>query len=107
MTAGIVFATDSSTPGRLRGFADRLLRILQAVTASADTAVGDIELLEPAEHAVLAPVRGLPAIEPRTLPNLLVGRGRDRIRGGPRSGSRAPTSTYGELDRYPTNWPAH
>ncbi|TLF82503.1 amino acid adenylation domain-containing protein [Nocardia cyriacigeorgica] len=45
------YATDLFDAATVRAFGDRLVRLLNAVVADASTAVGDIDLLEPAERA--------------------------------------------------------
>uniref|UniRef100_UPI003B8A65F8 non-ribosomal peptide synthase/polyketide synthase n=1 Tax=Rhodococcus sp. TaxID=1831 RepID=UPI003B8A65F8 len=98
IATGIVFATDVFDSATVRGFADRLVRILRAVAASAETAVADIVLLAPAEHAALVSARGTPGIAPRTLPDLLsVAAEMDPSRSALRF--EGADITYGELDR--------
>ncbi|MEU7765827.1 amino acid adenylation domain-containing protein [Nocardia sp. NPDC049190] len=58
---------DESTAERL---GKRLCRLLAAVAANPTTAVGDLELLDPAEWFGLAPVRGAEPDRPVTFPQL-------------------------------------
>ncbi|RZL78525.1 MAG: amino acid adenylation domain-containing protein, partial [Rhodococcus sp. (in: high G+C Gram-positive bacteria)] len=68
---GLTFAQDVFEPKTIRAVADRLVRLLEQVTADPDVAVGDLDLLSPAERLRLAPARGDPGVTPRTLPDIL------------------------------------
>ncbi|WP_037197605.1 non-ribosomal peptide synthetase, partial [Rhodococcus sp. DK17] len=71
IAAGLGYATDLFDEDTVLGFAERLVRILEAVTADPGARVGDIDILGPLERAVLAPVTGGAAVEARTLPDLM------------------------------------
>ncbi|AQA23103.1 hxxPF-repeated domain protein [Rhodococcus sp. MTM3W5.2] len=71
MAAGLVFATDMFDEATARTFADRFVRILEAVAQSPDMPVADIEILDGAERAALTAVRGAPGAPPRTLAAVL------------------------------------
>ncbi|MEV6274031.1 non-ribosomal peptide synthase/polyketide synthase [Nocardia sp. NPDC051832] len=47
------YATDLFDRATVQGFADRFVRLLTAIVAAPAMAVGDLELLDPAEHAAL------------------------------------------------------
>ncbi|AWK70857.1 non-ribosomal peptide synthetase [Rhodococcus oxybenzonivorans] len=49
----------------------RLLRVLSALVADPAAPIGRIEILDPDEHAALAPVCGLPAAAPTTLAGII------------------------------------
>ncbi|MFC9767726.1 amino acid adenylation domain-containing protein, partial [Rhodococcus jostii] len=66
------FAREFFEPSTIRGFADRLVRVLDQVTAHPDILVRDLDLLSSAERRRLVPARGDPGVPPRTLPDLLV-----------------------------------
>ncbi|KAA8879752.1 amino acid adenylation domain-containing protein, partial [Nocardia colli] len=51
MTAEFAYATDMFDAGTIAGVAERLVRLLSAVVADPSVAVGDVELLDSAEHA--------------------------------------------------------
>ncbi|WP_225732735.1 non-ribosomal peptide synthetase, partial [Nocardia sp. JCM 34519] len=51
MSAEFSYALDLFDESTVAGFARRLDRILDAITADPDTAIGDIDLLSPEEHA--------------------------------------------------------
>ncbi|WP_147143520.1 non-ribosomal peptide synthase/polyketide synthase, partial [Nocardia ninae] len=51
MTAEFAYATDMFDAGTIAGVADRLVRLLTAVVADPSVAIGDVELLDSAEHA--------------------------------------------------------
>ncbi|MFZ2178670.1 MAG: amino acid adenylation domain-containing protein, partial [Rhodococcus sp. (in: high G+C Gram-positive bacteria)] len=67
----LTFAVDVWDRDSAETLAGRFVRLLQAVTSDPSAPVGDAEILEAAESAALAPVRGEPPVEPRTLPELL------------------------------------
>ncbi|MGW0183951.1 condensation domain-containing protein, partial [Nocardia sp. NPDC003345] len=50
VSAKFIYATDLFDPATVRGFADRFLRLLGAIVADPSGAVGDLELLAPAER---------------------------------------------------------
>ncbi|MDV6293932.1 non-ribosomal peptide synthase/polyketide synthase [Rhodococcus aetherivorans] len=68
-----VYARDLFDANTVRDFATRFLRILDAVVADADRAVGDIDILAPEERAALESTTGRSGVEPRTLVELLTG----------------------------------
>ncbi|MFD4181089.1 amino acid adenylation domain-containing protein, partial [Rhodococcus sp. NPDC058514] len=97
MTAGFDFATDLFDPGTVRGFAERFLRILEAVTADPTGPVGDIEILDRSEREALAPALGRPGERSRTWPELLA----DAVAARPDSVAltyQGSSMTYRELD---------
>ena len=53
MDAELVYATDLFDAGFAKTFATRLLRVLEAVAADPAITVGDIEVLDPAERALI------------------------------------------------------
>ncbi|EID79114.1 non-ribosomal peptide synthetase, partial [Rhodococcus opacus RKJ300 = JCM 13270] len=71
IAAGLGYATDLFDEDTVLGFAERLVRILEAVTADPGARVGDIDILGPLERAVLSPVTGGAAVAARTLPDLM------------------------------------
>ncbi|MEN0139092.1 MAG: amino acid adenylation domain-containing protein, partial [Rhodococcus sp. (in: high G+C Gram-positive bacteria)] len=71
ISAALGYATDIFDEGTVAAFAERLVKILGAVTDSPDAPVGDIDVLGTAERAALTPVRGGPGVPARTLPQLL------------------------------------
>ncbi|TQC39001.1 non-ribosomal peptide synthetase, partial [Rhodococcus sp. WS4] len=71
MSAAFGFATDVLDADTVRGFADQFVRILDAVTASPDRPIGDIEVLGAAELEFLTPVVGEVSGPEVTLPGLL------------------------------------
>ncbi|MFV9454309.1 amino acid adenylation domain-containing protein, partial [Rhodococcus sp. NM-2] len=68
----LTFVREFFEPSTIRGFADRLVRVLDQVTAHPDIPVRDFDLLSSAERRRLVPARGDPGVPPRTLPDLLV-----------------------------------
>src|SRR3546814_12827153 len=81
IAAGLGYATDLFDEGTVAGFARRLQRILETVTATPDVRVGDIDILGTEERRELTPVTGGAAVQARTLPGLVdlkrVGDGRE------------------------------
>ncbi|WP_160103359.1 amino acid adenylation domain-containing protein, partial [Rhodococcus sp. T7] len=71
MSGAVDFATDLFDAGTVRGFADRFVRILDAVTANPDRPVGDLPLLDEAELKAMAPARGEPDVRAQLWPDLL------------------------------------
>ncbi|WP_212744366.1 non-ribosomal peptide synthetase [Rhodococcus sp. Q] len=53
LSGGITYATALFDPSTVQTFADRFVRILEAMVTDPTTVVGDVELLEPAERGVL------------------------------------------------------
>ncbi|NME81103.1 non-ribosomal peptide synthase/polyketide synthase [Rhodococcus sp. 105337] len=71
MDAAFVYATDLFDQDTVARFADRFLRLLDAVTTDPGVPVGDLDLLTDSERAALVPATG-PAGEPTRLwPDLL------------------------------------
>ncbi|WP_460724205.1 non-ribosomal peptide synthase/polyketide synthase [Nocardia heshunensis] len=65
LALSVTYATDLFDADSARSLAERFVRVLTAVAAAPDVAVGDIELLDAAEQRKLAPVHG-PAPVPAT-----------------------------------------
>lgn len=79
--------------------ADRLARVLDAMTTDQSVTAESIDMLSAAERARLVPVRGLPARPPRPLADLLV-TGAALDPAAPAMVSGTVTMTFGELDSY-------
>ncbi|GAB2729538.1 non-ribosomal peptide synthetase [Nocardia thraciensis] len=90
------YATDLFAAGTAERLVDRYTAILEAVARDPMAAVGDIELLEAAEHAALVPARGGAALPAATLPELFAAAAAVPDRPALRCDSAA--LTYGELD---------
>ncbi len=71
MTGEFTYATDLFDESTVRALADRFLRVLDAVVASPDVVVGDIDLLGADEVAQLTGPVAPTAPEPAVLPDLL------------------------------------
>ncbi|MBD0322357.1 MAG: amino acid adenylation domain-containing protein, partial [Aldersonia sp.] len=71
MRAGITYATDLFDRGTVEGFAARLVRLLESVASDSDTPIGDLELLDPAERALVVS-RWSTGREPGPFPGLLL-----------------------------------
>ncbi|MDH6678002.1 amino acid adenylation domain-containing protein [Rhodococcus sp. LBL1] len=71
MAGEFTYATDLFDESTVRAFADRFLRVLDAVVASPDVVVGDIDLLGADEAAQLTGPVGTAAPEPMLLADLL------------------------------------
>ncbi|MGW0177078.1 amino acid adenylation domain-containing protein, partial [Rhodococcus sp. NPDC003322] len=105
VAAEFVYARDLFDETTVAGFATRFLRILDAVLENPGVAVGDVEILDPAERADLTERwgRGLPGVRaampaPRTLAELLeVGSRSDPDRVAV-VGADGAEMTYRELD---------
>ncbi|MCQ4122724.1 non-ribosomal peptide synthetase, partial [Rhodococcus tibetensis] len=67
----LLFATAVFEPVTVQRFGDRLVRLLDAATIDAAIAVGDLDILTPAERGDLVPVLGPSALPPRLLPDIL------------------------------------
>ena len=64
------YATDLFDESTVQSFAAMFVRILAAVVAEPTVPVGDIDILETADRMALAPVRGAPCLDERTLPEV-------------------------------------
>ncbi|WFR71257.1 amino acid adenylation domain-containing protein [Prescottella defluvii] len=73
ISASLDFASDLFDASTIRSFTQRFVRILEAVTADPERAVGDIEILDSAELAELAPAAGNSDASPHVWPELLAG----------------------------------
>ncbi|GCE43503.1 hypothetical protein Rhow_007733 [Rhodococcus wratislaviensis] len=103
MSGAVDFATDLFDAGTVRGFADRFVRILDAVTANPDRPVGDLPMLDEAELRAMAPARGEPDVRAQLWPDLLTA-----------AAAFAPDSvalsyedrqvSYRELDEWSNRW---
>ncbi|WP_425439069.1 amino acid adenylation domain-containing protein [Rhodococcus tukisamuensis] len=71
MSASLNYASDLFDRSSAQTIADRFVRVLAAAVAEPTATVGDLDLLDAAEQAELAPVRGLPAAGPTTLAGLI------------------------------------
>ncbi|WP_072803374.1 non-ribosomal peptide synthetase [Rhodococcoides yunnanense] len=65
------YATDLFDAATVEGFADRFLKILDAIVTDASVPLGAIDILTPDELAQLTTVHGGPVSSPRTLPEFL------------------------------------
>ncbi|WP_433192112.1 amino acid adenylation domain-containing protein [Nocardia sp. CA-107356] len=70
ITLSVNYASDLFDEQTAEWLGRRLVRLLAAVAANPTTAVGDLELLDPAEWSGLAPVCGARADRPVTFPEL-------------------------------------
>ncbi|MEV0249505.1 non-ribosomal peptide synthase/polyketide synthase [Nocardia sp. NPDC050712] len=70
MRLDLTYATDLLDAASAELLARRFVRVLTAVISEPDTAVGDFELLEPAEARSLAPARGAESVGACTFPEL-------------------------------------
>ncbi|MFC8045977.1 amino acid adenylation domain-containing protein [Nocardia sp. NPDC057353] len=70
ITVGVNYAADLFDHGTARGLGERLVRLLTAVAANPSSAVGDLDLLHPAEWSGLAPVHGAEPDRPLTFPEV-------------------------------------
>jgi amino acid adenylation domain-containing protein/non-ribosomal peptide synthase protein (TIGR01720 family) len=71
MTVAVTYATDLFDEATIEVFAQRWLRVLDAVAADTNPTVGEIEILSAAEHSALVSRAGGVAVPPRPLPDLL------------------------------------
>ncbi|MDV7278362.1 non-ribosomal peptide synthetase, partial [Rhodococcus oxybenzonivorans] len=67
----LLFATALFEPDTVREFGNRLVHLLDVATLDSGSAVGDFDVLTPAECANLVPALGPPALPPRLLPDIL------------------------------------
>nr|WP_225732372.1 non-ribosomal peptide synthetase [Nocardia sp. JCM 34519.1] len=71
LAAEFTYARDLFDEATVAEFGRRFRRLLAAVAAGPDSAVGDLELLDDSERADLTSRTGGPAVPPRTLPELM------------------------------------
>ncbi len=69
--AALVYATDLFDADTVTAFADRFVRLLDAVTAAPDTPVGDIDLVTDEERRALVPAHGPHTLGTRVWPQIL------------------------------------
>ncbi|MEU5843665.1 non-ribosomal peptide synthase/polyketide synthase [Rhodococcus sp. NPDC047139] len=69
--AAFTYATDLFDAATITSFADRFVRIVDAVTAAPHAPVGGIDIVTERELADLTPARGLPPVSPQLWPELL------------------------------------
>ncbi|MFC4128544.1 amino acid adenylation domain-containing protein [Nocardia rhizosphaerae] len=93
------YAADLFDEGTARRLGDRLVRLLTAVAADPNTAVGDLALLDAVEWTALAPVHGARADLPVTFPAVF-GAAVARARDGVALSSGDTVVTYDALDRW-------
>ncbi|WP_255327722.1 non-ribosomal peptide synthetase, partial [Nocardia sp. 348MFTsu5.1] len=73
LSVWFTYATDVFDEATAQGLAARFVRVLSAVTADPDVAVGDCDILDPVERKELVPARGPAAGAPRWWADLLAG----------------------------------
>ncbi|WP_043826400.1 non-ribosomal peptide synthetase [Rhodococcus opacus] len=71
ISAGFTYATDIFDAATVRKFAERYVRLLDAVVADPDVPLARFDLLSPGEREALVPVRGRPTGTTRLLPEIL------------------------------------
>ncbi|MEV5832763.1 amino acid adenylation domain-containing protein [Nocardia sp. NPDC052112] len=99
ITLSVNYASDLFDEETAQRLGKRLVRLLAGVAANPTTAVGDLELLDPAEWSGLAPVRGAEADRPVTFPEVFeTAVNVDRTAIALRSGDTQVT--YDALDRW-------
>ncbi|MER6115888.1 amino acid adenylation domain-containing protein [Streptomyces sp. NPDC001743] len=101
LTAGIEFATALFDRSTVEALADRLIRLLERVTAEPALPVASHDLLTRGEHALVADWgtgRGLPASDAGTLPALFAAQAR-RTPDAVAVAGHGGALTYAELDR--------
>uniref|UniRef100_UPI0012FB6AA8 non-ribosomal peptide synthase/polyketide synthase n=1 Tax=Nocardia crassostreae TaxID=53428 RepID=UPI0012FB6AA8 len=97
MALALTYATDLFDEATADSFAQRWLRVLEAIAGNPEIAVGAIDILDQGERADLVGRFGAPAIKPRTLPDLLA----DAVSLNPKATAVVFQGTglsYGELD---------
>ncbi|MFC8042639.1 amino acid adenylation domain-containing protein [Nocardia sp. NPDC057353] len=93
------YLTGHLAPDAARPLLDRFVRLTDQLATHPDTPVAHIRTCDDAELGALTPVRGLPPVPPRTLPELLTaGAAVDPAAVAVRSGDLA--MTYAELDAW-------
>ncbi|MFC3962646.1 amino acid adenylation domain-containing protein [Nocardia jiangsuensis] len=70
ITVGVNYAADLFDHNSALGLGERLVRLLTAIAANPASAVGDLDLLHPAEWSGLAPVHGAEPDRPLTFPDV-------------------------------------
>ncbi|MBJ8343024.1 AMP-binding protein, partial [Antrihabitans sp. YC3-6] len=93
LSVWITYATDILDEASARRLGDRFVRVLSALTADPDVAVGDVDVLDLQERRALAPVRGSAAASERWWGDILAGGPSNAV--ALRCG--ATELTYGEL----------
>ncbi|MFD4180809.1 amino acid adenylation domain-containing protein, partial [Rhodococcus sp. NPDC058514] len=71
LSAEFTFATDLFDQSTIAQFAERFVRIIDAVTTDPELPVGDLDVLSADERTEFVPAEGAIPAEPRTLPELL------------------------------------
>ncbi|WP_157556766.1 non-ribosomal peptide synthetase, partial [Nocardia acidivorans] len=71
MYAEFAYARDLFDDATVQKFAQRFTRLLEQITARPQLPVGDLQLLSAAERADLLSRNGAPAVEPKTLPEIM------------------------------------
>ncbi len=99
ITLSVNYARDLFDEATARRLGHRLVRLLRAVAAHPTAAVGDLELLDPAEWSGLAAVRGPEADRPVTLPEVFEAAARVD-RGAVALRAEDTQITYDALDRW-------
>ncbi|MTJ66344.1 non-ribosomal peptide synthetase, partial [Nocardia seriolae] len=97
MTLALTYATDLFDEATAAGFAQRWMRVLEAVAADSEIGVGAIDILDSGERADLVARFGLPAVPARTLPELIA----DAVAIDPAAPAvvfQGASLSYGELD---------
>ncbi len=96
-TGILTFARDLFDRATVQGFAQRFLRVLEAIAADPEIGVGAIDILDGSERADLVARFGLPALPTRTLPELIA----DAVAVDPAAPAvvlEGRSLSYGELD---------
>ncbi|WP_249643969.1 amino acid adenylation domain-containing protein [Nocardia sputi] len=99
ITVAVNYAKDLFDESTAQRLGKRLTRLLAAIAASPTTAVGDLELLDPAEWSGLAPVRGGKPDRPITFPEVFE-QAASVDRAAVALVSDGTEVTYGALDRW-------
>ncbi|WP_330230095.1 amino acid adenylation domain-containing protein [Nocardia sp. NBC_00508] len=99
ISVAVNYATDLFDESTAQRLGRRLTRLLAAIAANPTTAVGDLELLDPAEWSGLAPVRGAKPDRPVTFPEVFE-QAANVDRGAVALISDGTEVTYGALDRW-------
>ncbi|MFD4469391.1 non-ribosomal peptide synthase/polyketide synthase, partial [Rhodococcus sp. NPDC058505] len=99
IAAEFLYATDLFNEQTVVRFAERLVSIAHAAVAAPSTAIGDIDLLTPAELVELSSRRGADAGPVRTLPEVLAAAARMHP-SAPAVTLEGRTLTYREIDEW-------